>query len=177
MAIAQYYPRFQSAGDREFPIGICRWAAHVGGISNFRSEDSKQMSRQELRAHPHFNEPGGQHSLQILMCRYAPSGKPQKSIISVHDTEYFAISHAWGDTHWEQIPGHDEPLLVSKSKAQFIAERLPEIVGDSYFWMDVMCVDQHNAEARVAVTRRSSETRVRLSCSGTELHLENVVPL
>jgi Heterokaryon incompatibility protein (HET) len=88
-------------------------------------------------------------SVQISMRRFTPSGKLQKSIISIHDDEYLAISHAWGDTEWEHIPGYDEPFLVSKQKAKFLAERLYEIVGDNYFWMDVMCVDQHNAEARV----------------------------
>ena len=108
--------------------------------------------RQELHSHPRSDE-DDHGSLQILMCRYEPSGKLQKSVVSVYGSEYLAISHAWGNAHWEKIPGYDEPLMVSKSKATFIAERLPQIVGDSYFWMDIMCVDQRNAEARIAVTQ------------------------
>src|SRR5271169_4919166 len=117
------------------------------------SNSGTSIQCQELPTRPRGDESNDIDSLQILMCQYDASGKLQKSIISVYHTEYLTISHAWGDAHWERIPGYDEPLLVSKSKAKFIAERLPHIVGDSYFWMDIMCVDQCNAEARIAVTQ------------------------
>ena len=95
----------------------------------------------------------GHDSLHILMCRYESSGRLQKAVVPIYNTEYLAISQAWGIAQWEKVPGYDERLMLSKSKVKFIVERLPQIVGDSYFWMDIMCVDQCNAEARIAVTQ------------------------
>lgn len=70
---------------------------------------------------------------------------------------------AWGEkdrrasdpshVQWRKIPGIDEGVLVSNCKAKFMADRLASIVGTDWFWMDVLCVDQRNKDARIAITQ------------------------
>lgn len=68
--------------------------------------------------------------------------------------QYLAISHVWGQAKWQDISRIDfGQILVSESKARFITEDLSRIVGEEYFWMDVLCVDQKDKEARVAMTQ------------------------
>lgn len=73
--------------------------------------------------------------------------------MSVAETDYLAISHVWGDAEWQILPMIDGNVLVSKEKAKFIEERLASIVGAAWFWMDILCVDQRDKEARIAVTQ------------------------
>lgn len=91
-------------------------------------------------------------TLQIPMCRYNVNGKLEKEKVMVVSTKYLAISHVWGDAQWQEIPGIDGEVLVSKEKAKFLTERLKSIVGTNYFWMDILCVEQTNKAARIAVT-------------------------
>jgi hypothetical protein len=51
------------------------------------------------------------------------------------------------------VPGIKEEILVSNVKARFLLERLPEIVGNQYFWMEILCVDQRIDANRVAITQ------------------------
>ena len=81
------------------------------------------------------------------------SGTLVKEFLPLNDVEYIAISHTWGLAEWQHVRGIDDEVLVSDEKAKFIADRLPSIVGGSYFWMDVLCVDQRDDEARVAITQ------------------------
>lgn len=74
--------------------------------------------------------------------------------------------------------GIDSECLVWDDKAALIAEQSSGLVGDTYFWMDVLCVEQREKAARVAVTqhiptifRNAQRTIVvrdsaRLLCSG-----------
>lgn len=84
----------------------------------------------------------------------------EKFEVSINDLErvqYFAISHVWGDVQKRTVYG--EEILASEEKVKFITGRLREIVGTQvgqgalYFWMDILCIDQENKEARVAVTQ------------------------
>jgi hypothetical protein len=86
------------------------------------------------------------------LCRY-DSGKLVKKYKLLSKTDYVAISHVWEKAAWQDIPGIDGQVLASKEKAKFIEKRLPSIVGTKWFWMDVLCVDQGNKEARIAVTQ------------------------
>jgi len=88
------------------------------------------------------------------MCRYnAETSKFETNEQCVGETKYLAISHVWGQATWRNVVGVDAQILASDEKAKFVAERLPFIVGDDWFWMDILCVDQRNRAARVAVTQ------------------------
>ena len=92
-------------------------------------------------------------SLLVTMCCYH-TGKVEQTTVSVADTTYFAISQVWGIVKWRKVPGMiDGEILVSEEKPKFLVEQLPSIVGHNYLWMDVLCVDQHDKAARVAVTQ------------------------
>jgi Heterokaryon incompatibility protein (HET) len=92
-------------------------------------------------------------SLHVMMCRFN-AGKLERSLMSAHDTVYLAVSHVWGEAYWQkEIPGVDFELLVSAEKAKFMAEKLKSIIGTQYFWMDILCVEQRDKAARIAVTQ------------------------
>ena len=90
--------------------------------------------------------------LRVTMCRYE-GRRIVKDIYSICETSYIAISHVWGPAEWKVIPDLGGDVLISDEKAKFLIERLPEVVADEIFWMDVLCLDQRDAEARVAVTQ------------------------
>jgi len=76
------------------------------------------------------------------------------------ELEYIAISHVWGDIKWRVMPNVDGERKVSESKANFIATRLPALVGDTAFWMDTLTVDQRN-QAEVIATVQAIPTIFR----------------
>ena len=121
-----------------------RWRNKFGSFGRRASEMQKNRSSSDS---PREKIP----RFCVLMCRYN-TGRLQKAEVTVADTDYLAISHVWGDVQWRHIPGIDEEVLVSKCKAKFMAERLASIVGTDWFWMDVLCVDQRNKDARTAIT-------------------------
>lgn len=91
-------------------------------------------------------------SLSVLMCKYR--GRTlERQRVCVGTTDYIAISHAWGNARWQYPPGMEQEILVSDEKAKFIAEQLNGFVGDDWFWMDVLCVNQKDDAARIAVTQ------------------------
>src|SRR5205814_2031689 len=67
--------------------------------------------------------------------------------------EYVAVSHVWGNAKWRSIPIADGELMVSSEKAQFLKHQLPSIMGSSWFWMDILCINQRDRGARVSVTK------------------------
>jgi hypothetical protein len=87
------------------------------------------------------------------MCRFV-DGKLERTIQNIDSTDYVTISHVWGQAEWQKIPmlGDDCEVIVSKEKARFMS-RLNSIVKTDYFWMDILCVEQRDKAARVAVTR------------------------
>jgi hypothetical protein len=95
----------------------------------------------------------GDSVLQVVLCRYNTSGGIERKRMPVAGTKYLAISHVWGRAEWSRIPGFDTQVLVSVEKAKFIAEQLRELVGEDYFWMDVLCINQRDKVERIAVTQ------------------------
>ena len=91
-------------------------------------------------------------SLRVVMCRYK-DGRVERHEVSVQDTQYIAISHVWEEAQWLHVTGIDWEVLVSPEKAKFMVESLPSIVGSGYFWMDILCVNQRDKAARIAVTQ------------------------
>jgi hypothetical protein len=90
--------------------------------------------------------------LQLLLCRFQ-AGKLLKSVMFPASTDFLAISHVWGKAEWMKVDGIEHEIRVSREKAKFIKEQLPSIVGDQWFWMDVLCINQRDDEARVAITQ------------------------
>ena len=87
-----------------------------------------------------------------MMCKFDESGLLGQQVVDMQTTSYFAISHIWTEASWrDDIPGIGWPVLVSPQKANFLAERLFELVGTDFFWMDVLCVDQSSDAARTGV--------------------------
>jgi hypothetical protein len=91
-------------------------------------------------------------TLCVNLVKYTDGNLERKSM-SVGTTNYIAISHVWGDASWQHVAGIGYEVLVSDEKARFLAERLNGLVGEEYFWMDILCVEQRDKAARVAVTQ------------------------
>ena len=92
---------------------------------------------------------------KFVLCRYTEDGsKLIKAIRPIYDMEYLAISHVWGqDAKWQKVHGIDGEIYVSDEKAQLLTEQLATIVQDKWFWMDILCIDQRDDDARVAITQ------------------------
>src|SRR5437762_12644173 len=84
-------------------------------------------------------------NISITLCRYEYNTL-RKEVKMLCETEYVAISHVWGDVKWRVIEGIAGKVLVSEEKARFLECQLPSIIGDRWFWMDVLCIDQDNEE-------------------------------
>src|SRR5947207_11729959 len=93
--------------------------------------------------------------IRVIMCRYR-NGKLERKLKSTRNTQYIAISHSWGNPIWQELPGVEGEVWVSKDRAKFILNRLPFIVGEQYFWMDILCVDQRNERADFDVPKQIS---------------------
>ncbi len=65
--------------------------------------------------------------------------------------DYVAFSHVWGDWEWRRVPGIPYEVKVWQEKADFIANDLPELVGDGAFWMDTLTVDQRDEKEVLAI--------------------------
>src|SRR5438477_1750055 len=88
----------------------------------------------------------------ITLCRY-DQGKLVNREEKWGKREYIAVSHVWGNAKWRRIPIADCELMVSSEKAQFLEHQLPSIMGSSWFWMDILCINQRDPGARVSVTK------------------------
>lgn len=95
---------------------------------------------------------GTQSTPPLTLCRYC-DGKLERESHLVENTNYLAISHVWGQAEWQRVPGIEGQVLVSKEKAKFLSEQLSSVVGEEYFWMDILCIDQRNKAERIAVTQ------------------------
>jgi len=92
--------------------------------------------------------------LQVTMCRYGELGRLMKAIVPIDDVEYIAVSHVWGDdAEWRHFTDVDGDVLASKEKLKFLEDRLASVVGRKWFWMDILCVDQRDDDARISVTQ------------------------
>lgn len=123
-------------------------------LRQFRPGSRSQSSRESalIRSPPTVTDEGNSSSLQVLMCHFV-NGKLKKQLVDVANTYYLAVSHVWGIAEWRQVRCVKGKVLASKSKAEFIGGQLSSIVGDAYFWMDILCIDQKDGDARVAVTQ------------------------
>jgi hypothetical protein len=91
-------------------------------------------------------------SVKVTLCRFG-SGRLIKEDHSPSSVRFIAISHVWGDAQWRRVDGVEGDVLVSEDKAKFITDTLPELIGQEWFWMDVLCIDQRGKAARIAVTQ------------------------
>jgi hypothetical protein len=102
----------------------------------------------------HLNDAEKPASIPVTMCRYSESGTVIKSILPIHGTEYVAVSHVWGcGLKWRNVPGIEEDVFASEEKVKFLMQHLPSIIGSKWFWMDILCINQRDEDARVAVTQ------------------------
>ena len=103
---------------------------------------------------PDKNLPNEEYtSSQAVLRRFDPEdGRLVRAILPIHSTNYITISHVWGNARWQHVQGVGE-VLVSDEKAKFMSERLPILVGQEWFWMDVLCIDQRDKNAAVTVTQ------------------------
>jgi hypothetical protein len=90
--------------------------------------------------------------LQLVLCRFEAE-KLLKAVKTPESTKFLAISHVWGKADWRKVGGIEDEIRVSQEKAKFIEEQLPSIVGNEWFWMDVLCINQRDDQARVAITQ------------------------
>jgi hypothetical protein len=108
--------------------------------------------------HASINSPAADQNLgkpaplKVTLCRYKDDNlvKDEKSL---ENTDYIAVSHVWGCVEWRTIKGVEGQVRVSREKALFLENQLPRIMGKQWFWMDILCVDQLNEDAKVAVTQ------------------------
>ena len=95
-------------------------------------------------------------------------GKPKLLFddIDITSTNYLTISHVWGPLNlqaYRNLDGidplhvqytnseNDGKVWVTKHKADFLSKRLPQLVQDRPFCMDVLCVDQEDDDAKIAI--------------------------
>lgn len=70
------------------------------------------------------------------------------------ELEYVAISHVWGKIEWiSDKPNVDGEVKASRSKATFIEKKLPGLVGEKFFWMDTLTVNQRNQAEVLAIVQ------------------------
>lgn len=88
------------------------------------------------------------------LCQFNALGVLQKHDIDITKNTYLAISHIWMDAAWtSNIPNIPWKILASAQKARFLETRLRDVVGGQYFWMDILCVDQASADARIDIAK------------------------
>lgn len=129
---------------------LVAWAKHFR--QDGRSQGSPESSSSHVLATVSSGNSPISSSLHVIMCRFI-GGKVEKQLVNVDNTSFLAVSHVWGAAKWRIVRGVNHKVLVSKSKAEFMEQQLPSIVGDGFFWMDILCIDQTNRDARVVVTQ------------------------
>jgi hypothetical protein len=71
------------------------------------------------------------------------------------EVEYIAVSHVWGDAEFRSIPhsGIKGQYKISKSKAEFVAQKLQGLVGETAFWMDTLTVNQRDQTEVISIVQ------------------------
>jgi hypothetical protein len=91
--------------------------------------------------------------MPLIVCRqFDASGLLKKVNIDIDKEPYFAVSHVWGLAEWVHSPAIfsiSHEIYASPHKVAFIRDRLPDLVGTTPFWMDILCVDQRSKEAKL----------------------------
>lgn len=96
----------------------------------------------------------------IRLCRFNSNKELSLSPQDINHTPYVAISHVWGkesEISYHSIPGIPTEVPLSTQKAAFLSTQLASLIGESYFWMDVLAVDQSSAESRASVVKHIPE--------------------
>src|SRR5436190_16443430 len=107
----------------------------------------------DIKEPPRTKEADNSESPTIItLCQYK-NGKLVSTEEKWGEREYIAVSHVWGNAQWRRISIADGELMVSSEKAKFLEHQLPSIVGRSWFWMDILCINQRDSNARVSVTQ------------------------
>jgi hypothetical protein len=117
------------------------------------SSDAMSILNQRYRPEIPKVEESNDPPLQLTFCRFESDGMLKRWFKVTADITYIAISHVWEKVSWRCIPGVPGEVLASQIKAEFIAQKLSALVGRNYFWMDILCVDQSDKAARIAVTQ------------------------
>lgn len=96
--------------------------------------------------------------VRATLCRFDDSRKIVSEERLLTETRYSAICHVWGKIEEEvelQIEGIEEKVKASEEKKEFIEKKLREVIGNAWFWMDILCLDQSEEakEALVAATQ------------------------
>jgi hypothetical protein len=87
----------------------------------------------------------------ISLAKY-DNGELRLEARDLQHTQYVAISHIWGKAEYCDLPSFPlRKVQASSYKVDFLLRQLPGLVGDGWFWMDIICVDQQDADARIAV--------------------------
>jgi aerobic-type carbon monoxide dehydrogenase small subunit (CoxS/CutS family) len=88
---------------------------------------------------------------EVKLARFINNGtRLEFAVKNTREVEYIAVSHVWGDKKWRSLKCMDNEVLISDSKADFVEIRLYPIVGETYFWMDTLTVNQHNQREVIA---------------------------
>ena len=92
----------------------------------------------------------------LQLCCFGENGKLYVSPQDIDKEPFIAVSHVWGkpsEVTLRDVEGIPSKVPLSPQKYRFLSEQLPGLVGDAYFWMDVLAVDQSSKEARLSVIK------------------------
>lgn len=92
----------------------------------------------------------------LQLCCFGKNGKLYVSPQDIDKEPFIAVSHVWGkpsEVSLRDVEGIPSKVPLSPQKYRFLSEQLPGLVGDEYFWMDVLAVDQSSKEARLSVIK------------------------
>src|SRR5271155_4000122 len=88
----------------------------------------------------------------LTLCQYK-NGRLVSTEEKWGERQYIAVSHVWGNAQWRRIPIADGEFMLSCEKATFLEHQLTSIMGRSWFWMDILCINQRDSDGRVSVTQ------------------------
>ena len=148
-------------------IACSQWSRQATSASAENDFERKTKSLPSLEINSYGlsikeNKPSAAHCIagnmpNITLCRFMDDGSLESFESDLDDSRYIAISHVWSRAQWTKIPGIPFEVLVSPHKARYIMKRLPALVRNLPFWMDVLCVDQKSKAARIAVVNSIPE--------------------
>ncbi|KAF5263358.1 hypothetical protein FOXYS1_5895 [Fusarium oxysporum] len=120
---------------------------------------------------------------RVVLCKFGKDKKLSRHEVELGEHPFIAISHVWCQATWRSIPGIEWRVLASPQKARWIADELPLLVQDDYFWMDILAIDQADKAKRIAIVdhipsiyRQAKLTLVVREDSGLQACCENVLP-
>lgn len=127
----------------------------------------------------HYDQLPSKDSIRLIQLQAAVHSEPisfSLAITSFPDSSpYHALSYCWGDAgDVVQTECNNEPFYVT-SNLYSALQRLRSFYGHCRFWVDAICINQHNAVERsdqVAIMRQiykcAERVDVWLGCSDTD---------